>query len=114
MDGRGDRAEPPELLLAGDGPVWSRHYSQAPGEEECACLGSALQIAGARRMIVGHTVQVDGISSACGGRVFRVDVGMAAAYGGKPSALEIAGDRIRIIGSESAEGVGGANQRGSR
>jgi hypothetical protein len=47
---------------------------------------------------VGHTVQKGGITSACGERVFRIDVGLARHYGENPIAvLEIQGTQTRIL-----------------
>ena len=45
-------------------------------------------------MVVGHTIQPDlAVTAACGGRVYRIDVGMSAGcYGGEPAALEIVND----------------------
>lgn len=94
---RGDRPYPPEILLAPDGPVWSRHYSDDPDAEDCRLLEETLARLAARRMVVGHTVQDVGISPACGGAVWRIDVGMSAHYGGSPAVLEIVGDAVRPI-----------------
>jgi hypothetical protein len=88
---------PPEILLASDGPVWSRHYSDDPDERDCQLLEETLYRMGARRMVVGHTVQKDAISSACGERVWRIDVGMAAHYGGAPAVLEVSAGRIQVL-----------------
>jgi hypothetical protein len=85
---RGERAEPPAILLAEDGPIWTRSYS-SPGKEDCASLASALGSLGARRMVVGHTPQEHGISSACEGQIFRIDVGMSKFYGGPVQVLDI-------------------------
>ena len=52
---------------------------------------------GARRMVVGPTVQEKGISSACQARVWRIDVGLAAYYGGTLEVLEIRGDELRAL-----------------
>ncbi len=78
-------------------PVSSRHYSDETGSAECALLEQALALLGAERMIVAHTVQDEGINSACDGRVWRVDVGLADYYGGSPEVLEIIGDSVRPI-----------------
>lgn len=94
---RGDDPCPPELLFGDDGPVWSRHYSMEPDEEDCRLLETTLDRLGARRMVVGHTVQKGGISSACGGRVWRVDVGMAHHYGGEVAVLELSNGEDRIL-----------------
>jgi len=95
---RGDVQCPPEILLAGDGPVWSRHYSDQPDEADCRLLETALEGLGAKRMVIGHTVQETGISSACDSRVWRVDVGMAAHYGGEPAVLDLSDGGPRVLG----------------
>ena len=74
--------------------VWTRLYSDNPDDEACQTLSEVLQKLGARRMIVGHTVQKDGIQSYCDGQIWCIDVGMAAHYGGKPAVLEISGDQV--------------------
>jgi hypothetical protein len=48
-------------------------------------------------MVVGHTVQKTGISSACEGRIWRIDVGLAHYYGGSVAALEIAQGQVRVL-----------------
>jgi hypothetical protein len=89
---------PPAAVTAEDGPVWTRRYGPTDlGPDDCEVLGRALGALGARRMVVGHTVQKGGITSACGDRVWRIDVGMSAYYGGRPEALEIAGESVRIL-----------------
>lgn len=94
----GQSASPPAAVLAEDGPVWTRRYG-APelGPDDCEVLGRALDALGAKRMVVGHTVQKSGVSAGCDGRVQRVDVGMAAYYGGSPAALEISGAAVRVL-----------------
>jgi len=96
---RGDRACRSPLLLAADGPVWSRHYSDDPDGEDCRLLDITLEKLGAKRMVVGHTVQEEGISSACDGRVWRIDVGMAEHYGGGVAVLELSEAGVRVLGS---------------
>ena len=48
-------------------------------------------------MVVGHTVQIEGVKSACGEKVWLVDVGMAKHYGGTPSVIEIVGDTVNVL-----------------
>src|SRR5690606_3460367 len=80
----------PGLLADDDGPVWTRAYGgEAP---DCARLAAALDALGARRMVVGHTIQPGGIGGACEGRLWRIDVGMSRAYGGPIEVLELRGD----------------------
>jgi hypothetical protein len=85
----------PALLLRGDNPLWSRAYSEPP--ERCDLLEDALARLGAARMVVGHTPQPKGISAACGERVWRIDTGMAAHYGGPTEVLEIRGTTVRAL-----------------
>jgi hypothetical protein len=80
-----------------DGPVWTRAYSNPSEPPDCASLARVLAEIGARRMVVGHTVQPSGISSACDGRVWRIDVGMSRAFGGPIQVLEIAADDVRVL-----------------
>lgn len=89
---------PPADLLAPDGLVWARDYSvPAPSPQACAALDKALATLDAKRMVVGHTVQARGVTSACDEKVWRIDVGMAKHYGGKPAALEIRGDKLTVL-----------------
>lgn len=85
---------PPEVNDP-SGPLWSREYSRAP--EACDALEESLSALGAMRMIVGHTPQLAGITSACQQKVWRIDVGLAAHYGGPSQALEIRGSEISVI-----------------
>ena len=64
-------------MLSDSAPIWSRDYSEdVPLRGKCDELGRVLGALGAKRMVVGHTVQKNGITSACGGRVWRIDVGL--------------------------------------
>lgn len=93
---RGEGEEPFSVSSASS-PVWSRHYSDAPDWEDCLLLFETLESLGADRMVVAHTVQSQGISAACENKVWRVDVGLAAYYGGLPAALEIVGDSVVVV-----------------
>lgn len=82
----------PLSLRGGSSPIWLRDYSRASvrsGGTECKSLAETLKMVRAKRMIVGHTPQAQGINSACGGKVWRIDTGMSAVYGGVPEAIEI-------------------------
>ena len=86
--------------VAGDrAPIWVRDYSVDPvAPASCEMLGKVLESLHAKRMVVGHTVQQAGISTACGERVYRIDVGLARYYGNNPiQVLEISGDNVRVL-----------------
>lgn len=100
---RGER-DWPEVLDGSDSPQWTRLYSDEPDAEACAVLADALQRLGAKRIVMGHTIQRGGIASACDGAAWRVDVGMAAHYGGPTQVLEIMGDSIRVLSMEAPGG----------
>jgi len=93
----GDGPGPRSVLAADDSPVWTRRY----GGESPACgeLTAVLGALEAKRLVVGHTPQRR-INSACDERLWRIDVGMAAAYGGKAAALEITKAGTRVIDSD--------------
>jgi hypothetical protein len=91
--------EGPSPVLATDeqGPLWTRRYSDDKSGLDCPGLAEALRALGAKRMVVGHTVHEEGISSACDGRVWRIDTGLSAFYGGPMEILEIQGDQVTVL-----------------
>jgi hypothetical protein len=88
---------PPASTRGANSPIWTRLYSSDVDDAACASLEVALAMLGARRMVVGHSVHRQGITSYCDGRVWAIDVGMAAYYRGSPQVLEIRGDSLRTI-----------------
>lgn len=95
------RPEPPAIVTADDGPVWTRAYSDDGSEPACTVLSQALAQASATRMVVGHTVQPRGVNSACNGTVWRIDVGLSHYYGGPTEALEIVGEKVSVLRESS-------------
>ena len=93
MLGEGDE---PSDIIDGDGPLWAREYSDSPTQEACDGLDAVFADLDVTRMVVGHTVQ-DEPNVSCFDQVWRVDVGMAAAYGGTPAVIEIVDDEVRVI-----------------
>ena len=89
----------PEWIRGDRSPVWNRVYSRQPDAAACDTLEQVLGSLGVERMVVGHSVQETGITSYCGGRVWCIDVGLAAHYGGRPEVLEIQGDVVRGLRS---------------
>ena len=94
LRGKTDR---PEILVGPESPQWTRLYSQEPDSVACETLGQVLSRMKARRIVMGHTIQDGGITSACEGLAWRIDVGMAAHYGGPVEVLEIIGDSVRVL-----------------
>lgn len=90
----GQRPSAPEIVEAADGLIWTRLYSLDTNEQGCALLNEALTLLRAKRMVVGHTPQLGGITSACEGRVWRIDTGASRYYGGPVEVLEIRGDQV--------------------
>ncbi len=88
----------PRVLASEDSPVWTRAYGGAVEGATCEILGRVLAEVGAKRLVVGHTVQQDGINGACGERLFRIDVGLSAFYGGRTvQVLEVTAQGARIL-----------------
>lgn len=87
----------PDLAQDPEGPLWTRRYSDEKAGIDCEAASAALAALSARRMVIGHTPQPDGISPACGDRVWRIDSGLSAYYGGPTQVLEITGDAVRIL-----------------
>ena len=67
----------PAFLRGRDAVVWSRSFSaEDPRKAECSLLREALaKLPGAKRMVMGHTIQEAGVNGACEGAALRVDVG---------------------------------------
>lgn len=102
---RGERRELPAILRGSDSPQWLRRFSEDVSAGDCKVLADMLASLGVKRLVVGHTIQRSGITSACEGRVWRIDVGMARYYhlmggllgGGDPAALEISDKGARPL-----------------
>ncbi len=89
--------EPPAFIHKRESPTWTRNYSDEPGSDDCTQLAAVLERLGVKRMIVGHTVQEDGITPFCDGKVWCADSGMSEYYGSRVEVLEIDGDRVRVL-----------------
>ncbi len=99
-------------LLADDGPMWFRGFALWKETDEppfTALLGRL----GIGRFVAGHTPMPQmpvnrSIMNRWNYRVFQIDTGMLGGdffKGGRPSALEITGDRITAIYTDSREVV---------
>jgi hypothetical protein len=92
--GKGD---PPDFIHTSKSPTWSRSYSDEVESDDCQQLEEVLAALGAKRMIVGHTVQENGIGPQCENRVWCIDSGLAEYYGATIEVLEIDGDQVRVL-----------------
>ncbi|KAM3702314.1 hypothetical protein ACB094_04G019700 [Castanea mollissima] len=92
LNGLGENYTVKKFLRYADAVVWMRDFSEDSTKKcDCSALELLLStIPGARRMIMGHTIQENGISEACENRAIRIDVGMSKGCGdGFPEVLEI-------------------------
>ncbi len=102
---------PASIINDPHGPLWYRGLVTRSGDDETTVapiptiatappltidqeIDLVLRSQGAKRIVVAHTPSLAGILSADGGRLWRIDSGNSRAYGGKPSYLEIVGDRV--------------------
>lgn len=88
LDGQaGGAASPPPALASDDSPVWTRAAGMPTAD--CPAIAASLKALGVKRMVVGHTVQENGINAICDDTVWRIDVGLAKLYGGPIEVLEL-------------------------
>lgn len=91
------------------GPLWYRGLiSREPGDDTTVAPTAAgvptlpieqeidlvLEAFHVRRIVVGHTPSRSGIVASGSGKLWRIDSAISRAYGGKPTYLEIVGDRV--------------------
>lgn len=100
--------ERPQVLIGPDSPQWTRLFSRDPDALACETLQGVLERLDAKRIVMGHTIQDEGIAGACGGQAWRIDVGMAAHYGGPTQVLEIVGDSVRVLKLPDLTSQGGS------
>lgn len=108
-DSLGKPVQMPFVATRGfDSVVWSRLYSRETFEKPedgfraCSMLKSALDAAGAKGMVVGHTPQTLGANSKCQGQIWRIDVGMSRGMlNAKPEVLEIFNEDVRVLNATS-------------
>ncbi|MCM2277904.1 MAG: metallophosphoesterase [Oligoflexia bacterium] len=80
-------------VLEEQGPLWDRQLAMGKLPEET--LDAVLKAYGAKRLVIGHTVQTRGIMLRYDGKVILIDTGNSAVYNGPLSALEIRGEQLR-------------------
>ncbi|KAG0491252.1 hypothetical protein HPP92_004650 [Vanilla planifolia] len=89
----------PHFMRGKDAVVWMRRFSDG---FKCDCQhleGILAMIPGVKRMVMGHTIQDQGINAVCDDRAIRIDVGLSkGCSNGLPEVLEISGGLdLRII-----------------
>lgn len=99
---RGEARNPKEVTSSENSPLWTRQFSGPDTSVHCDELTGMLKGLGLKRLVVGHTPQLNGITQECDGQVWRVDVGMSAHYGGAPGALEITQGEVRVLSDAPA------------
>ncbi len=97
-----DLARFPSWLIANsEGPLWFRGYENWNDAELAARLPLILAAVDAKRIVVGHSVQLPAaIRVRAGGRAILIDTGMLGEPfypGGAPLALEVQGERLTVI-----------------
>jgi hypothetical protein len=82
------------------GPLWHRGFAaeNAAGEIE---LATALAGFGVKRIVIGHTPHLEGVTALYGGRVIAADTGASKIYGGTRSFLSI--DESGIVANDNGE-----------
>ena len=90
----GQAKDPPDALTHDDSPVWTREF--ASPTLDCARVDATLAALGAKRMVVAHTVQPHA-RSACDGKLWLIDVGLAKVYDGPIEVLEISRDGAKVL-----------------
>lgn len=105
---RGDTMTLPAIVAADDAPIWTRLYGgKQTSADACRELDAVLAALSVKRMVVGHTVQGAGVTSACEGRVYRIDVGLSDYYGNKPTqVLELSPSGAKVLGALNTTGSG--------
>ncbi len=88
-------SEPGPALAGPRSPLWVRALGEEP--PDCAAVAQTLAMTGARRLVVGHTLQANGIQPACAGTLWRIETGLSAVYGRKVQVLEVRGDLVRVL-----------------
>ncbi len=81
-----------------DGVLWYRGTAGCSLAIEEARLDASLAKLGARRVVIGHTPNPQGVRSRLEGKAIRIDTGMLnQVYGGSGAALILEGDSTRVV-----------------
>ena len=100
---------PNALSNSETGPLWYRGLASDPEEKLSAELDMTLETLGAKTIVIGHTVSSSrNIVTRFGGRVVQIDTGMLDGKffpNGRPSALEIDGEKLTAIYETNREAL---------
>lgn len=67
------------IFLNNNGICWARTYSLE--KPRCSALYDVLKLYSANQMVVGHSVQEEGINAKCQNKIWRIDTGMSKSFG---------------------------------
>ena len=106
-----ERSQLPSWINGGNGVFWTREPPDASETNGgCEKIKKIVDLLGVKRMVIGHTVQWQGMNSICDGKLVLIDSGMSYAYGGRqreafvckgvngvPMAIDVNGKSRRIV-----------------
>ena len=106
-----ERRQLPSWINGGNGVFWTREPPDASETNGgCEKIKKIVDLLGVKRMVIGHTVQWQGMNSICDGKLVLIDSGMSYAYGGRqreafvcegvngvPMAVDVNGKSRRIV-----------------
>jgi len=98
------------LSMSEDGPLWYRGLAREDDTAFAPELDAILEAVRAQAIVIGHTVSETGrIRSRFNGRVVQIDTGMLTSVYtmGRPSALEIVGERWTAVYEDGRELIRG-------
>lgn len=97
-----------DFIRGDETPFDSRYFARENDKSKCKELKKILKDLDVKRMVVGHTIQLQGINEDCDGSVVRIDVGMSRGFltqgswiiPKKLQAIEIKNEIVNIISVE--------------
>lgn len=96
--------------------MYSRERFPNPYEkfQTCSALAETLEKVRAKRLVVGHTPQMEGANCECDEKVWRVDVGMSSGVlDAAPEVIEINGTGsstvVKVLSADSLSQVAAKN-----
>ena len=84
-----DNGDPRGLVNDPDGPIWTRKLALGDEDDIAPQLDQVLKLLKASHIVIGHTVETEGVITRADGRLIRIDVGMSACYGGPAACLVV-------------------------